>query len=388
MVQRVAVIGTGPEPDDPGREGFAMGYQHGHAFERLDECDLVACADIVEENAYAFAETFGLDHVFTDIDEMLTSIEPDLVSICVPPHVHADVVLTCINSGVVEGVHCEKPMAATWAECHDMVRNAEEANVQLTINHQRRFGTPFRRAKALLEDGAIGKLERIEIAEQNLYDAGTHLFDLCGYFTDQRQVEWVLAQIDYREENVWFGAHNENQAIAQWKYEDDVYGIASMGMGERFVDCYLRLRGDEGTLEIGVENGPNLRILTTSTQGWRTVGTDGETIHGPSDQGTVRSRLEAVTSKLLGINEERFRAKSLHERSLECVVRFLDSNEEPELSATNALQATELIFASWESARRRGRIDLPLEIDGNPLEEMVDDGDLLIEKDPKQPRVS
>jgi hypothetical protein len=52
------------------------------------------------------------------------------------------------------------------------------------------------------------------------------------------------------------------------------------------------------------------------------------------------------------------------------------------------LQATELIFASWESARRRGRVDLPLEIEDNPLEDMVEAGQLGPEKreaDPDSP---
>jgi hypothetical protein len=33
------------------------------------------------------------------------------------------------------------------------------------------------------------------------------------------------------------------------------------------------------------------------------------------------------------------------------------------VSARRALQATELIFATYESSRRRGRIDLPLTTD-------------------------
>ena len=36
---------------------------------------------------------------------------------------------------------------------------------------------------------------------------------------------------------------------------------------------------------------------------------------------------------------------------------------EPELSARRALRATELIFATYESSHRRGRIDLPLAAD-------------------------
>ena len=41
------------------------------------------------------------------------------------------------------------------------------------------------------------------------------------------------------------------------------------------------------------------------------------------------------------------------------------------LSSRKALQATELIFATYESARRGARVTLPLEIDGSPLLEIL-----------------
>jgi len=37
------------------------------------------------------------------------------------------------------------------------------------------------------------------------------------------------------------------------------------------------------------------------------------------------------------------------------------------LSGRRALRATELSFATYESSRRRGRVDLPLLLDGSPL---------------------
>ena len=35
-----------------------------------------------------------------------------------------------------------------------------------------------------------------------------------------------------------------------------------------------------------------------------------------------------------------------------------------------------ILFTSWESARRRSRVDLPLETNGNALTEMVEAGDI------------
>ena len=45
----------------------------------------------------------------------------------------------------------------------------------------------------------------------------------------------------------------------------------------------------------------------------------------------------------------------------------LKKGREPELSGRRVLQATELVFATYESSRRRGRVVLPLEIDDSPF---------------------
>ena len=59
------------------------------------------------------------------------------------------------------------------------------------------------------------------------------------------------------------------------------------------------------------------------------------------------------------------------------MIDALRSGRESELSARRALNATEIIFAIYESSRRRGRVDLPLTIADNPLAAMVDAGQLL-----------
>lgn len=377
MTYTVAIVGTGANPDNPNSDGFAMAYRHARAYERLDNCRLVACADIITENAREFADVFDIPagNVYEDYEQMLTEVEPDIVSVCVPPVVHADIVLGCARSDVVKAIHCEKPMAKTWDECREMVRVCDEHGVQLSFNHQRRFGGPFRKAKELLDDGEIGQLKRIDVGGPNLYDYGSHLFDMCGYFTDQTPAEWVMAQIDYSEENLQFGVHNENNAIAQWRYEDGVFGTASTG-DDSTMDCEMRLVGSEGTIEIGVDDGTALRMRTDG--GWKTQDTNGDGVHGPTT-GRVGNAVKLAGERFSFLPTDRLlpTAPSFIDRAIEDIVAALDEGRTPELAAENALQGTELIFACWESARRRGRVDLPLDIDSNPLEEMVNAGEIL-----------
>lgn len=367
----IAFVGTGTEPDEQDRHGFAMAYRHASAFDVLAECELVACADIVVENAEAFAEFFGIDadSVYEDYNAMVDEQKPDIVSVCTPPHAHGEIVVDIVQHGSVEAIHCEKPMERTWEKCERMTDACEAADVQLTFNHQRRFGAPYRRAKELLDQGAVGDLERVECAAPNIYDYGSHSVDLCNYFNDDRYAEWVLGQLDYRDENLFFGAHNENQTIVGWEYENGVHGLASTGdpvwaegVGAGLVGCHHRLVGSEGVIEIGpgwpedfVEDDPVLRVNRSGEGIWETVDCDGEGLHG---------------------HDTREYGRVYIDRAIEEVVAALDVDERSELDARNALKATEIIFGCWESARCRGRVDLPLDIDDNPLDAMIESGEL------------
>jgi len=350
---RVGFIGTGRRPERAGPQGYGMAHQHAAAYRSLpEECAIVACADISAENAAAFAQLWGVpsEGVFTDVAEMLRTARPDVVSVCVWPHLHAPLVIQAALAGV-RGIHSEKPMADTWGNCRLMAQESERRGVRLTFNHQRRFGRPFRGAKRLLDEGLVGRPLRIEFGVGDLYDYGSHNFDMSAYFAGERPARWVMAQIDYRTENLVFGAHNENAAHALWQYDNGVYGVAATGAAAGVVGCHNRIVGSEGEIEVG-RQGQGIPVLRyrryESAAGWQAVDCGDEGLHGP---GYI-------------------------ERAIADVLRAVRSGEESELCARHALNATEVIFGCWESVRRRGRVDLPLLIADNPLRAMVESGQL------------
>jgi len=344
---KVGFIGTGKKPVKAGPQGYGMAHQHAAAYQALPECEIVACADIVEENAKAFAEIFHVPRLYTNHQEMLAKEELDIVSVCTWPHRHAPLVIDAAVAGV-KAIHCEKPMADTWGACRLMAQECERRGVRLTFNHQRRFGAPFRKAKALLDKGEVGDLVRIEFGAGNLYDYGSHNFDLANYFNNEITASWAICQIDYRDENLIFGAHNENQAFALWQYRNGVFGVASTGMGASFIGAHHRLVGTNGMIDIGATNAPVLRVRRFGDKDWEVIDCGNEGLHGP---GYI-------------------------ERAIADIVRALREGGESELCARHALNATESIFACWESVRRRARVELPLMIQDNPLNDLVERGEL------------
>jgi len=324
-----------------------MAYQHAAGYAQLDNCDMVACADIVEENASSFAETNEIPNIYLNHQEMLEKENLDIVSICVWPHLHEQMVIDCAVGGV-QAIHCEKPMADTWGGSRLMAQECERRGVQLTFNHQRRFGRPFRTACEILKAGEIGELVRLECSCGDIYDGGTHFIDMLGFYNDESPASWIIAQIDCRSESRAFGALLETQGIFYWQYQNGVHALMATGTGSEGIGAINRLIGTEGVIEVGAFDKAVLRVKRRGSGEWEDIDCGNETLHGPGY-----------------IN-----------RAIADLVDALEMGREPELSARKALNTTEIIFAGYESSRRRARVDLPLTISDNPLVDLFERGKL------------
>lgn len=352
---RVGIIGCGRPSRTEGATGVGMAHTHARGYLASSDCELVAAADIKRENLDVFCDRYDIPGRYLDHKDMLARANLDIVSVCVWPHLHAPMVIDAAQAEV-KAVHCEKPMATTWGEAKRMVSVCNEYSVQLTVNHQRRFGRPFRRAKELVDTGAVGELTRLEAFTSNLYDWGTHWFDMMFYYNDESPVEWVIGQIDAREGRTIFGVAVEGQGLSFFRWQNGVFGLMLTGSrvhrlkkGEeaREQGCENRLIGTDGVIEVGVEGGPKLRFKNVATGGrWE------------EDNESEIHNYDFVISAISDL------------------VDALKTGREPELAGRKALQATELIFATYESSRRRGRIDLPLEIDDCPFVSMLEAGAL------------
>jgi predicted dehydrogenase len=212
----------------------------------------------------------------------------------------------------------------------------------MTVCHQRRFGAPFRSARDLIRGGAIGEIVRMEGCCSNLFDWGTHWFDMFHFFNEERPVAWVMGQIDVSAARQVFGVPVETSGISHFAWANEVWGLLITGRpapeASRLSKLVERegivIHGTEGRIEVGVTGGVRLRV--------RRFGEPDETPELPATEDAT----------MLSVRD-----------LLEC----LETGREPELASRKALRATELIFATYESSRRRGRVTLPLEIDDSPL---------------------
>ncbi len=339
---RLAVIGVGRPWKSDGATGFGMAHAHVQGFAKTGRCELEAIADIRRDNAEAFAAQYGNPAIYEDYREMLAAEKPDIVSICTWPHLHAPMTLAAAEAGV-RAIHCEKPMAPTWGEARAMHEACAARGIQLTFNHQRRFLEPFQKARAMILDGAIGSLLRMEAQCADLFDWGTHWLDMLHFFNNDTPAEWVIGQIDCRADRKVFGVPLEGQGLCHLKFANGVRATLVTGH-EADIGCAIRIIGTEGVIEIGWDR-PVLRAWLKGSPDWAEIAV-AEGIHD-------------------GVAHERVGAD---------IVKCLDTGDRPLLSSYNAIRSTEVIFAAYESSRTRGRIELPLMTDDSALLTMIEQG--------------
>lgn len=328
-VFKAGIIGCG------GRgQGHALGYQ------ASPDVDIVACADPLKEARQKLSNEFDIPRTYRDYRQMFKKEALDIVSVCTWTGLHTEMVIAAAHSGV-RAIHCEKPMAPTWGESKALYQACVDHDVVLTFCHQRRFSPSFVTAKTLAHDGTIGQFIRVEGACSNLFDWGTHWFDMFFFYNNDEPAEWVIGQIDVSEDHTAFGVPLDTSGLSWIRWKNGLEGLLTTG-GTALQGPHNRLIGTEGIIELG---GRDVRVFRTGAAHWETP-----------DLSTVSPSGDATTLSILDL--------------IDC----LKTGREPVLSGRKALQATELIFATYESSRRRAKITLPLDVDDSALLTMLEQG--------------
>lgn len=345
---RVAIIGTGRPRNADGSTGYGMSHAHAKGYNESG-CEIVALCDLVPERAEEFnrENAGGKAQVFTDYHQMLAEVKPDIVSVCTWPALHTPMVVACAEANV-RAVHCEKPMAPNWEDSQTMAEACRSRGIQLTFNHQRRFNGPFQEVRKLIMAGTIGDIVKIEGSCGDLFDWGTHWLNMFLFYNDETPADWVFAQIDARRPHGAFGVKMETQGVAVVKFTNGVYATLYTGLDSQSIaGCANRIIGKTGVIEVLWEK-PWVRYKQDGDAEWRFL-----------PESAVADGIHGDNANTLGVKD---------------VVDALRTGRKPLCSVDNALPTTEIIFAAYESARRRGRVDLPNTTGDNAFHALLEQG--------------
>lgn len=152
---RVGVVGCGVVAD----------YGHIPAIRRAAEAELVAFAEPDAARRRAQADKYHLP-AFAGFEEMADRVEMDAVSICTQPDVKASLLGVAASRGL--HAFCEKPLTDTVEQAERAVRLMDEAGLLIGVAFVYRGKPVVQRMRALVGEGAIGRLRAVHI--ENLWD--------------------------------------------------------------------------------------------------------------------------------------------------------------------------------------------------------------------------
>ncbi len=125
------------------------GYQSHPAAKVLAVCDTDG------QRAADFAERYGVERVYASFSDLLADGDVQVIDIATPTFLHAAMTRQAAQAG--KHVHCEKPFCRSVAEGMEAVRAVKSAGVKLLVGETYVFLTSHMKARALIEDGAIGR---------------------------------------------------------------------------------------------------------------------------------------------------------------------------------------------------------------------------------------
>lgn len=99
-------------------------------------------------------------HFTSDISELLSDPDIELITICTPAHTHYDLAKQVIEAG--KSVIVEKPFCDTVAHAKELFALGKEKGVLVMPYQNRRFDGDFLAVKQIMEQGFLGAVNEVE----------------------------------------------------------------------------------------------------------------------------------------------------------------------------------------------------------------------------------
>ncbi len=256
---RAALIGLGRIADTIDDEtvgsGWLAPFSHMGSYRDVPEVQVVGASDLYAEQREAFGQRWGIpdDHLYESYEEMLERGRPDIVSVCTHVAPRANVTLDIarmVREGRID-VKCiwvEKPMAVSLGEADAMVEACQEAGIVLIVNAMRASDVYFRRARALIDEGVLGKMLQVTgHGSGALAHMGVHwLGAMCVLAGGSERVSWLVGEAESDEKVAEGGDLTGNAYLA---FEGGARGFCRMmpsGASTWTIDAI----GELGTIRI------------------------------------------------------------------------------------------------------------------------------------------
>jgi predicted dehydrogenase len=333
MAYRAGIIGCG-----------SIASAHARGYQAVPGIELVAAADPVERARGKLQEQLDIPQTYADAGEMLRREHLDFVSICLWHPLHAEYTLLAAPRQP-RAILCEKPMATCLAEADAMIAACEKSGVRLAIGHQRRFYRSWTRARELLAEGVIGTPILVSAQTgEGLLNCGTHVVDAIRYLLGDPESDWVFGAVERKTDRFERNVRSEDCCLGLIQFRSGPQALVECDLtGTSQVENYS-IRGSDGVLDVGQRG---LRLLRGSGAGWEVIET------GCEDPWVCQAR-ELLT--------------------------WVEGRSGHRGEARQARATLEILMAIYQSSRGHEVVRMPLAVQENPLDRMVEEGKLPVEQ--------
>jgi len=217
--------------------------------------DLVAVASRDKARAAEYAKTWKIPRAYGSYEALLADPEVEAVYISLPNSMHCEWAIKALEAG--KHVLCEKPLSRHPSEVEAAFDTAKRAGRLLSEAFRCRHNPQTKRAKQLVDDGAIGELRLIRSAfSYALYDEdnirlhpaldGGALMDIGCYAVSGSRLFGGEPEKAYGE--AWFGPSGTDWLFAgTLRFPSDVVALFDCGTAMTERD-ELEAIGSEGSL--------------------------------------------------------------------------------------------------------------------------------------------
>lgn len=315
---------------------------HADAISEIGGARLIAVTDVAADHAAAFAHARGCA-AEPDLTALLSHEDIDVVCVCVPSGLHAEVGIEAAAAG--KHLVVEKPMDVSLDAADALIAAARAAGVRMTVISQHRFDPGPAELRRLLDDDALGQLVLGEAATkwhrtQEYYDTaawrgtwaldGGSLLNQGIHYADL--LRWCMGPVAEVTARVATRAHRmeaEDVALAVLTFASGALGTivtttaAFPGSAQR-----LEITGTDGTVVI--EDGEITRRALAA--------------EGP-DSGRLAAVDSAAAADAAAIGT------SGHAAQIADLLAAIDAGHEPSVTGQDGRDALALANAVYQSAR-------------------------------------
>jgi len=330
--------------------------QHFGSMEYLkDKIQLIALCDEIETKARGIGKKYNVDW-YTDYKKLLKRDDIDIISICTPNGLHAEMAIATANSS--KHALVEKPIALNIQEADQMINVFEKNNKKLFVVKQVRFNPTVMVVKEIINQGKLGKIYSANLTvrwtrPQSYFDQvpwrgtkeldGGALLNQGDHYIDTLQ--WLLGPVKSvfaKTDTVAHQIETEDEAFVILQFASGAYTTIEFTINTypHNLECSITILGSKGSIKIGGNALDQIEI-------W-------EVENYPQPQIKDNIPQNAYDLDLFQGSSPR------HLLVYQNIIDHFNNNDDISMDGREARKSVEIVQAIYQSAKANKEISLPL----------------------------